>query len=228
MSSSRTLHPTISHVDLTANSHAAAAVFVDRDGVVNEQQTGKYVHSWQDFVFLPEVLDAFVALKRADTPTYIVTNQGGVGRGFLSAASLDDIHDRMVQIIRSAGGRVDAIIHCPHAPTAGCPCRKPRPGMLFALADRFGIQPRDATFIGDNVTDLEAGRDAGCTTVLVATGEGRRSAERLGLPAFQASPGAAAEYVRSHAMPGLVGMAPTLSAAVNLVIAMRRSRPTTE
>ena len=228
MSDAKTLHPTISHVDLMANPHDAAAVFVDRDGVVNKQQTGKYVHSWQGFVFLPEVLEAFVALRRADTPTYVVTNQGGVGRGFLSAASLNDIHDRMVQTIRGAGGRVDAIIHCPHAPNAGCPCRKPRPGMLYALADRFGIGLPGATFIGDNVSDLEAGRDAGCTTVLVATGEGRRSAVKLGLSAFQGSSGAATAFSASHAMPGLVGMAPTLSAAVNFVLAMRHSPPPSE
>ena len=221
MLASNTLHPTISHVHPTANTQPAAAVFIDRDGVVNEQHTGKYVNSWRDFAFLPGALDAFAALCQADTPTFIVTNQGGVGRGFLSAASLDDIHNRMVQAIRSTGGRVDAIIHCPHAPTAGCPCRKPRPGMLLTLADRFKVGLEDATFVGDNITDLEAGRDAGCTTMLVATGEGRRSAERLGLPAFPSAEDVAAQYVKCQAMPGLVGMARNLSAAVSLVLAMR-------
>lgn len=209
------MRPVVSHVGPDRATAASVAVFVDRDGVVNEQRTGKYVHSWSDFTFLPDAIDAFVALAEAGIATFVVTNQGGVGRGFLSAASLDDIHHRMVSAIREAGGRLDAIIHCPHAPAAGCNCRKPRPGMLIELASRFALRLDRATFIGDNVTDLEAGRDAGCTTILVATGEGVRSAARLGIASPQ---GSGAADVQCIAMPGLRAVAPGLAAAVAYLI----------
>ena len=223
------LIPITSHIDPAYLAVSGPAVFIDRDGVVNEQRTGKYVHSWRDFVFLPGAIDAFVALAAAGLPTFVVTNQGGVGRGFLTARSLEDIHDRMAALIRGAGGRLDAIIHCPHSPESRCKCRKPRPGMLHALAERFAVQLDASTFIGDNVTDLEAGRDAGCETILVSTGEGRRSAERLGLQSLRgdAYPWTNAEYatpVRSNEMDGLVATAPNLSSAVLHIIGTRQDR----
>jgi D-glycero-D-manno-heptose 1,7-bisphosphate phosphatase len=166
-------------------------------------------------------MSAFIALAKAGIPTFVVTNQGGVGRGFLTPRSLEDIHNRMAALIRDAGGRLDSIIHCPHAPSAGCLCRKPRPGMLYTLADRFSVQLEASTFIGDNVTDLEAGSAAGCATVLVGTGEGRRSAERLGLQNVRW--GDAASLLCTE-MPGLAATAPDLNAAVLHVISIYKGR----
>jgi D-glycero-D-manno-heptose 1,7-bisphosphate phosphatase len=209
-----TRRPVVSHVSPGLASPGSRAVLIDRDGVVNVQRTGHYVHTWRDFAFVPGAVDAFVALADAGLPTFVVTNQGGVGRGFLSAGSLEDIHDRMAATILGAGGRLDAIIHCPHSPTDGCPCRKPRPGMLTTLAQRFEIDLRASTFIGDNVTDLDAGRDAGCRTILVGTGEGQRSRERLNLPPFATD---RVIRVQSDAVPGLIAIAPNLGTAVDAV-----------
>lgn len=223
MSNVEIAFPIVSHVVAYAEPAAAeAAVCIDRDGVVNTQQTGKYVHSWQDFSFLPNALETFVALRQAGVPTFIVTNQGGVGRGFVSATALEAIHDQMAEAIYKSGGRLDAIIHCPHSPEAGCPCRKPKPGMLFTLANQFHVRLDSSTFIGDNVTDLEAGRDAGCRTILVATGEGRRSAKRLGLPDIENSE---ATPVVSAEMVGLVATAPNLYAAVSYILQNGSTRP---
>lgn len=191
-------------------SLAGGALLLDRDGVINVQETGRYVNSWRDFRFVPGTLDAFRAIAEAGVPTYVVTNQGGVGRGYLAPNVLTEIHDRMMAAIMEAGGRLDAIVHCPHHPQAGCACRKPRPGMLATLRDRFGVDLGASTFVGDNVTDLEAGRDAGCATVLVGTGEGQRSASRLGI----AVPAGGFAPVSTDAMPGLVGAAASLYDAV--------------
>lgn len=222
---SETHGPVVSNLSATAfdassGASFGGAVFIDRDGVVNEQRTGYYVNSWRDFAFLPGAVDAFIALANASMPTFVVTNQGGVGRGYLTAASLDGIHDNMAATIREAGGRLDAIIHCPHAPTDGCACRKPRPGMLLTLAQRFGLVLDRSTFIGDNVTDLEAGRAAGTASILVATGEGARSAIRLGLPPVV---GVHAREVRCEQMPGLAAIAPGIASAVEHAIRSFRS-----
>lgn len=205
--------------DASGGTLTGGAVFIDRDGVVNEQRTGSYVHSWRDFAFLSGAVDAFIALADANIPTFVVTNQGGVGRGYLTAASLSAIHDNMAASIREAGGRLDAIIHCPHSPADGCACRKPRPGMLLTLAQRFGLALDRSTFIGDNVTDLEAGRAAGVASILVATGEGARSAMRLGLPPIV---GVRATEVRCEQMPGLAAVAPGIASAVDHAIRNHR------
>ena len=209
--------PSISHVDQGSPYPAGASVLLDRDGVVNFQRTGRYVHSWPDFEFLPRALDAFRALAHAGVSTYVATNQGGVGRGHLTAGALADVHDRMAEAIRDAGGRLDAIAHCPHAPDDGCRCRKPRPGMLFGLASRFGIDLSASFFIGDNVTDLEAGVAAGCRTILVGTGEGVRSAGRLGIN----EPFTGFTGLEPPPIGGLVGVAGDILDAVHAAIARR-------
>ena len=149
------------------------AVFLDRDGVINENVDGAYVHGWETFRFLPGAVEAIAALKRAGCPVVVVTNQGGVGRGHMTEAALQEIHRQMVAAIEAGGGAVDAVMYCPHHPDAGCDCRKPQPGMFGRAAAALGIDLARSVLVGDHVTDLEAAAAAGCRPILVLSGRGR-------------------------------------------------------
>ena len=154
-----------------------SAIFLDRDGVINENLPD-HVCSWADFQFLPGVLDALRALA-AHAPLFIVTNQGAIGRQLVSREGVEEIHRLMLSEIRAAGGEIAEILYCPHAPEARCQCRKPEPGMLLDAAGRFDLDLRRSVFIGDALTDILAGRRAGCRTILVHTGRGRDALHQL-------------------------------------------------
>jgi D-glycero-D-manno-heptose 1,7-bisphosphate phosphatase len=149
------------------------AVFLDRDGVINENVDGAYVHEWAAFRFLPGAVEAIAALSRAGYPVVVVTNQAGIAHGHLSAAGLEEIHRQMVAAIRDGGGDVAAVMHCPHHPRDGCDCRKPRPGMLRRAADRLALDLDRSVLVGDHLTDVQAAHAAGCRAILVLTGRGR-------------------------------------------------------
>jgi len=142
-------------------------VFLDRDGVINvKAPEGEYVESWGDFELLPGVVDALARLRAAGLRVVVVTNQRGVALGRMSAASVEDIHDRMI----GAGVDVDRVYYCPHD-TGDCDCRKPLPGMLErAAAEVAGVSlGQAAAIVGDSESDMEAGRAVGA--VLVKVGE---------------------------------------------------------
>src|SRR5687768_2475771 len=116
-----------------------AAVFLDRDGVINENVDGDYVRSWEALCILPGALDAIAELTRAGFPIVIVTNQQGVGKGLMAASVVEEIHRRLVSEIERAGGRVAAVRYCPHLEADRCGCRKPKPGMLVEVAAELGL-----------------------------------------------------------------------------------------
>lgn len=148
-----------------------AAVFLDRDGVINENNPS-YVRGWDAFHFIPGSIDAVRRLSDAGLLIVVVTNQAGIGRGVLPAEALDDIHTRMCEQIAAAGGEIARVSFCPHRPEEGCGCRKPLPGMLNEAAEDLMIDPAQSFMVGDHFTDIEAGRAAGCTSILVRTGRG--------------------------------------------------------
>jgi D-glycero-D-manno-heptose 1,7-bisphosphate phosphatase len=150
-----------------------AALFLDRDGVLNENRDD-YVKSWDEFRWLPRSLDALVELSRLQVPIFIVTNQSMIGRGRATASTLECIHHRMLSEIVERGGRVDAVLFCPHAPDLGCECRKPRPGMIFQVAQEKDISLSRSVLIGDAVTDFQLATAAGVRYIHVSSGLGRR------------------------------------------------------
>ena len=151
------------------------AVFLDRDGVINADRED-YVTSWSQFHFLPGALEALRQLTTAGYRLAVITNQSAIGRGVVSAAEVREINARMVSAAAEAGARIDAVLHCPHAPDAGCACRKPSPGLLVEAARRLGVSPADTCVVGDWVDDIAAARAAGCNLpILVLTGRGRRA-----------------------------------------------------
>ncbi len=156
-------------------------MFLDRDGVINENQDGDYVRGWEGFRFLPGAVAAIAALHRAGYPVVVVTNQAGIARGRLSAAALDEIHAQMIATIRAGGGDVAAVLHCPHHPQDGCDCRKPQPGMLRRAAAQLDLDLSRSVLVGDHLTDLQAALAAGCRGILVLTGRGRSVCDEVAL-----------------------------------------------
>lgn len=151
-------------------------VFLDRDGVINRNPPNMgYVQKWIDFSFVPSARSAIQQLTQSGYRIFVVTNQSGIGRGLYSEEDLRDIHSRMTAQIAEAGGKIDAVYYCPHHPDAGCECRKPKPGMLKRAAQEHNIDLSSAYFIGDVLTDIQAGKRAGTTTFLVLTGLGQES-----------------------------------------------------
>ena len=155
------------------------AIFLDRDGVIIENRSN-YVRSWADVEFLPRALEALQKLASAPYKIVVVTNQSAVGRGIVTYSEADAINQQLLKIVREAGGRIDALYMCPHAPEAACQCRKPRPGMLLEAAHDLHISLEESLMVGDVLSDLQAGQAAGVgDNYLVLTGRGR---DQLRLP----------------------------------------------
>lgn len=148
-------------------------VLLDRDGVINENRAD-YVKSREEFAFLPGALDALRLLAQHEARVVVVSNQSAVGRGIISAAALESINLHMREQVEGAGGRIDAVLCCPHAPDEGCDCRKPRPGLLL---EAMRLLPgHDYCYaIGDSLGDLLAARAAGVPFIMVLTGKGREA-----------------------------------------------------
>jgi D-glycero-D-manno-heptose 1,7-bisphosphate phosphatase len=148
-------------------STAGPCVFVDRDGVINERADGGFVLDWAQFKWRPDALLALRTLADARVPIVVVSNQSCIGRGLLAPEKLVDIMARMVAALSRNGSPLHAWYCCPHAPDAGCDCRKPKPGMLRRAARESGFDLTKSHMIGDTDTDVAAGAAAGCATVKI-------------------------------------------------------------
>jgi len=138
------------------------ALFVDRDGTlivdVGYPRDPALVEP------LPGAIDALRVLQ----PRFalvIISNQSGIGRGLISAAEAAAVHARVVERFAQAGVTFAGAYYCPHAPDAGCRCRKPAPGLLLDAARDLGLDLAASTMLGDKPSDLAAGRAAGCRTL---------------------------------------------------------------
>ncbi|MBE7551512.1 MAG: HAD family hydrolase [Anaerolineales bacterium] len=147
------------------------AIFLDRDGVICQNRSD-HVKSWTEFEFLPGAKSGLAALSRLNLPIIVVTNQAVVGRGIVSARVVEEINRKMVEEITASGGRIDRVLYCPHRPEDNCDCRKPKPGMLLQAAAEMGLDLKASYLIGDAMTDIQAGQQVGCHTILVLTGRG--------------------------------------------------------
>jgi len=139
-----------------------------------------YVNHVDRVRLLPNSSAAIRSANDAGFQTVVVTNQAGVARGYFAESLVDEVHDRVRELLAQDGARLDGIYYCPHHPDVGppayrkaCTCRKPRPGMLERARDEMGIDLATSYMIGDSIKDLEAGHRAGTTTVLVLTGYGK-------------------------------------------------------
>lgn len=157
-----------------------AAFFVDRDGTL-VREVG-YLADPADLELLPGAADALRAVRAAGHPVVVVSNQSGVGRGLFPAASVYEAMARLRTLLRAHDAEPDAIYFCPHRPDAGCPCRKPAPGLLERAADDLRLSLRHSVMVGDKLLDAATGRAAGGQGVLVRTGYGRDEEQRIGGP----------------------------------------------
>lgn len=157
----------------------AHTVFLDRDGVIN-QDSPNYIKSWAEFDFLPGSIEAIARLSRAGITVIVITNQSVINRGMVTPAELETMHRRMRRAVSDNGGTITDIFFCPHRPGEGCDCRKPKPGLILAARDRYGIDLAGAVMVGDSAKDIQAGQAAGCgRTVLVQTGNGKAAFQTL-------------------------------------------------
>jgi D-glycero-D-manno-heptose 1,7-bisphosphate phosphatase len=145
-------------------------VILDRDGTINEDSDDyiKTVDEWQP---IAGSLEAIARLNQEGWHVVLATNQSGLGRGLFDMATLNAMHLKMNEQLARLGGRVDAVFFCPHAPEDDCDCRKPRPGLLEKIAERYGIELSGVPAVGDSLRDLLAAVSAGCPPHLVLTGK---------------------------------------------------------
>ena len=145
------------------------AVFLDRDGVINEVLTDrvKFVNKPHELYFLPGVPVAIKKLNAHFDYIFVVTNLGGVGLGFMKETQLQSIHDHMIAELKKEGAKIDEVAYCPHKPKAGCACRKPNSKMIEDLAKKFDIDLSKSYMVGDTDTDIMAGKKAGTKGVFL-------------------------------------------------------------
>lgn len=155
---------------------AQGAVFLDRDGVLN-QDTG-YPYRPEQIVWTPGAAAAVRRLNQAGFLVFVVTNQSGVARGYYSEADVQALHRWMASELVIQGARIDGWRYCPHHPNAAvpayrlaCACRKPAPGMLLSLMEAWPVDRRRSFLIGDKASDLQAARTAGLAAHLFRGGD---------------------------------------------------------
>jgi D-glycero-D-manno-heptose 1,7-bisphosphate phosphatase len=146
------------------------AIFLDRDGTITID-TG-YPSDPDEVELLPGAADGLRTLRDRGWALVLVSNQSAVGRGMITPEQAQAVHDRLIVVLRASGVELDGAYYCPHAPHDDCECRKPRSGLLRRAAAELRLELAGSVMVGDRQSDIEAGRDAGCTTVLLGPGEG--------------------------------------------------------
>jgi D-glycero-D-manno-heptose 1,7-bisphosphate phosphatase len=173
------------------------AVFLDRDGTINEQMG--YINHLSRFVLLPGIAAAIRLLNEREIPVFVVTNQSGLARGYFPPSLLDEVHLKMTDMLAAEGATVDGIYVCPHHPEAkeekyreACNCRKPKPGLFTRAALEHNIDLSASYVVGDRWSDLKAAAVCGATGILVLSGYGRGDRDYIG-PSQEIQPAHVAE-----------------------------------
>jgi len=163
-------------------------IILDRDGVIN-YDSDEYIKTVDEFIPLPGSLQAIARLNKAGYKVFVATNQSGIARGYFDNDTLQQMHDKLVDLLSVHGGHIDGIFYCPHAPEDECNCRKPMPGLLHQIASHTGQSLENVPVVGDSLRDLEAAREVGARPYLVKTGKGERTLAKgqglEGVPVFE-------------------------------------------
>jgi D-glycero-D-manno-heptose 1,7-bisphosphate phosphatase len=154
---------------------------LDRDGVINEERPD-FVKSADEWVPYPSSIAAIGKLTYAGYRIVIASNQSGLGRGKFGIDALNTMHSKMNRLVAQAGGYIDAVFFCPHTPDIQCECRKPKPGMLIDIAERYHLEPKHIQMVGDSLRDLQAVATIGGQPILVLTGNGEKTRQNPELP----------------------------------------------
>jgi D-glycero-D-manno-heptose 1,7-bisphosphate phosphatase len=153
------------------------AVFLDRDGTLNEEMG--YINHLSRFRLLPQTVTAIRRLNEAGLKAVVITNQSGAARGYFPAALVDEVHAHLKKLLAAGGAHLDGIYTCRHHPEAGCDCRKPRPTLIQQAARDLDLDLAHSYAVGDRYKDIETAANAGVKGILVLTGYGRGEYEYL-------------------------------------------------
>src|SRR2546425_5077819 len=147
-------------------------VILDRDGVINFDSDDfiKHPDEWRP---IPGSLDAIAQLTQDGWRVVVATNQSGIGRGLFDMAALNAIHAKMHKAVNQAGGRIEAVFYCPDTAESQSACRKPNPGMFFAIAERLNATLERVPAVGDSLPDPQAPAAGGAQPLLLLTGKSR-------------------------------------------------------
>lgn len=153
-------------------------VILDRDGVINHDSPDfiKSVDEWQP---IEGSLEAIAKLSRLGFTIVVATNQSGLARGLFDLDDLEAMHSKLSEMVETRGGSIAAIFYCPHGPDDGCSCRKPKTGLIDAIEVEFDVCAEGAPFIGDSLRDLETALAKDCHPILVRTGKGEETLNKL-------------------------------------------------
>jgi histidinol-phosphate phosphatase family protein len=153
-------------LDLSFDSHWT--LFLDRDGVINRRIVGDYVKVWKDFHFLEGSLEAIQRLSGVFGRIFVVSNQQGVGKGLMGIGQVEEIHERMLQQVNEAGGRIDKVYFSPHLEEHHHPNRKPGAGMALKAQEEYPeILFEKSVVAGDSISDMQFGRNIGAVNILI-------------------------------------------------------------
>ena len=181
-------------------------VLLDRDGTINVER--RYLSDPDQVELLAGALRGLARMTALGLGLAVVTNQSGVSRGLFDRGRLDQIHERLKSLLATGGVALDGLFVCPHHPDDGCPCRKPKPGLVLQAAAELDFSPAETFVIGDKECDLELGHRVGAFTILVTTGYGRTLVEsRTGLRthAVASNLEQAAAIIERHLVKAQVG-----------------------
>lgn len=156
-------------------------LILDRDGVINHD-SDEYIKNPDEWRPVPGSLDAIAQLTQAGWRIAVATNQSGISRGLFSMETLNAMHAKMHKAVTQAGGRIEAVFYCPDSADSNSPCRKPNPGMLLSISERFNTPLHAVPMVGDSLRDLMAAAAVGAQPFLVLTGKGKMTRKKGDLP----------------------------------------------
>ena len=137
------------------------ALFLDRDGVINREIN--YLFRIEDFIFVDGIFELCKKYQKKNYKIFVITNQAGIAKGYYDTNDFDILTNWMIQKFYSAGITISKVYYCPHHPdvSGSCNCRKPNAGMIEQAEKEFDIDIANSILIGDKISDIEAGRNAG-------------------------------------------------------------------
>jgi D-glycero-D-manno-heptose 1,7-bisphosphate phosphatase len=156
-------------------------IFLDRDGVINRYPGHRnYLTRLKDFAFVPGALAALKELTQAGFKIFVISNQAGVSKGIYSKEKLKAITALMLKRVSASGARIVRVFYCIHREEEGCPCRKPKIGLVRKALKGLRLDSRASTyFVGDSILDVQTGKNAGFKTILVLSGKENTGSRRL-------------------------------------------------
>ncbi|TAK55965.1 MAG: HAD-IIIA family hydrolase [Bacteroidetes bacterium] len=159
-------------------------IFFDRDGTINEEVS--YLSSPEQLRLIPRSAQAIHDARAAGFFVFIISNQAGVARGYLTEEGVEQINSSLLRMLQAEHATIDGIYYCPHHPELGeapyrldCDCRKPHIGMMLQAQREFGVDFSRSFVIGDKVSDIATANNAGAKGILVKTGYGREAMNLL-------------------------------------------------